>query len=190
MDLSAFKNVIAKTPGVDNASLTNLPKTFWDDAYKVTPEVGSPLKTKVDNIIANGDQGGNLTEELIDDIFAGKGYSQGDGKYFGDAGNNGLDRFYYKGDISNPTEIIVFEGKQMTNGSATLNSASNTTALPVQMRDSWIDYIANEKLLKQTGLQKQTGEAIISFGSNNIQKYVVAVDKSTGQINFLKLGSF
>ena len=65
------------------------------------------------------------------------------------------------------------------------------TGLPEQMRDSWLDYIAREKLSKETDvLRKKTGDAILKFGSNNIHKYVVAIDKSTGKINFLKLGNY
>lgn len=86
--------------------------------------------------------------------------------------------------------MIIFEAKQMNvDGAVKLNDGNQITGLPEQMTDSWIDYIAREKLTKETiELRQKTGAAILSFGSNNIQKYVVAVDKNSGLINFLKLG--
>ncbi|EKB57009.1 hypothetical protein [Bergeyella zoohelcum] len=36
-NLTEFKNLKGVTPGVDNKSLTNLPKSFWDKAYKYKP---------------------------------------------------------------------------------------------------------------------------------------------------------
>jgi hypothetical protein len=87
------------------------------------------------------------------------------------------------------TEIIAFEGKQMSNGSASLNGANASTGLPVQMTESWIRYIADNKLDGLGGLKEATAKAIQNSAPGFIQKYVVAVDKTTGQINFLKLGS-
>lgn len=169
--------------------MTNLPSSFWDEAYKVTAKEGSILKSKIDQIVKNGDPSGNITEEIIDLIFKDQGYKLGDGKYFG-GGNNGLDRVYYKGNIDNPSEMIIFEAKQMQpNGTVKLNDGDATTLLPVQMSDPWIRYIAVNKLSGETILlRQQTGNAIITFGESNIHKYIVAVDKSNGQINFLKLG--
>ncbi len=119
------------------------------------------------------------------------GYSIGDGKYFGKNGNNGIDGFYYKGDIENPTEIIVMESKQMKiNGSVKLNNGNSSTGLPSQMKEDWIRYIADNKLNNLTGLQKQTATAIQNSPVGFIKKYVVAVDKATGEVNFLKLGGF
>ncbi|MGP6558186.1 hypothetical protein ACT4R9_03755 [Ornithobacterium rhinotracheale] len=104
-------------------------------------------------------------------------------------GRNGIDGFFYKGDISNPSEIIVIDAKQMNaNGSVRLNEGNPNTQLPVQMTEDWLRYIAREKLSILDGLQKQTSEAILDAPKGFIQKYVVAVDKTKGEINFLKLG--
>ena len=58
------------------------------------------------------------------------------------------------------------------------------------MKESWIRYIADEKLNNLTGLQKQTATAIQNSPPGFIQKYVAAVDKGTGELKFLKLGNF
>lgn len=193
IDVSKFKNTLVKTPGIDNSSLTNLPKSFWDDAYKVSPKSGTSIKTKVDNIIANGDQSGKITEGLVEDIMTANGYKVGNGRYYGDyeTARNGLDGFFYKGDITNPSEIIVIDSKQFKiDGSVKLNNGNSSTGLPSQMKEDWIRYIADEKLNELKGLQKQTATAIQNSPAGFIQKYVVAVDKGTGEINFLKLGDF
>ena len=191
-DLSAFKNVIAKTPGIDNTSLTNLPKSFWDDTFKYLPDNTSPLKSQIDNIKLNGDSSGKLTEQLVEDIMKSQGYKVGNGRYYGDydTARNGIDGFFYKGDISNPTEILVIDSKQMSaSGSASLNGASPSTQLPIQMKESWIEYIAINKLTDiNNPIQQSTKNAILNADSGFIQKYVAAVDKSTGQLKFLKLG--
>ncbi|MRI64692.1 hypothetical protein EDM00_11950 [Ornithobacterium rhinotracheale] len=163
-NLSKFKNTIAKTPGVDNTSLTNLPKSFWNDAYKFLPDNTSPYKTQIDNIILNGDQSGKLTEKLVEDIMTANGYKVGNGRYYGDyeTARNGIDGFFYKGSISNPSEIIVIDAKQMNaNGSVRLNEGNPNTQLPVQMTEDWLRYIAREKLSTLDGLQKQTSGAIL-----------------------------
>ena len=51
--LSSFKNISAKIPGGVNK--TNIGKTLWNDAYKMTPPNGSSAKNIIYNIIANGD---------------------------------------------------------------------------------------------------------------------------------------
>jgi len=190
--VTKFKNTIAKIPGVDNGSLTNLPKSFWNDAYKLKPKNTSALKTKVDNIISNGDQSGKLTETLVEDIMTANGYKVGNGRYYGDyeTARNGIDGFFYKGDIANPSEIVIIDAKQMkTNGSVKLNDSNPNTQLPVQMTNDWFEYIANNKLTDlQNSLQQSTKTAILNAPDSFIKKYVVAVDKSTGKVNFLKLG--
>jgi hypothetical protein len=111
--------------------------------------------------------------------------------------NNGFDGIYIKGTVENPTEIIIVESKQFkyTNGVAddiiehsgvSLNPPSRTTDLPAQMSDRWIDYVAEN--LKNAG--KIDVSKIIERNSNLIQKYVSAVDKTTSEINFFKLGKY
>lgn len=75
------------------------------------------------------------------------------------------------------------------NGSVKLNDPNPSTLLPVQMTEDWLDYIAKNKLTDVNNtLQQNTKNAILNADPGFIQKYVVAIDKSTGEINFLKLG--
>jgi len=187
--LSSFKNISAKIPG--GANKTSIGKTLWNDAYKITPANGSSAKGVIDDIITNGDALGTKTEGLVNDIMTGQGYQVADGKYFGANGVNGYDGIYYKGTIENPTEIIIIESKQMSSsGSASLSGPNGNTGLPSQMSDDWINYVATDKLDGLGGLKQQTADAIISAPNGSIDKYVAAVNKTTGEINFLKLGTF
>ncbi|MCU0415656.1 MAG: hypothetical protein MUE33_00590 [Cytophagaceae bacterium] len=191
-DLSVFKSLTARIPS--GGKLTNLKKSeFLTYGYKVKPTSG-PLKNQIDDIIANGDNLGRKTEDIVDNIMSQNGYSKLDGKY---GGNNGYDGIYIKGDINNPTEIIIIESKQFkyTNGVAddilehngvTLNSPSATTPLPSQMSDAWVQYVQNK--LRAEG---KTGVAnMIRDFDDKITKYVAAVDKTKAEINFLKLGTY
>ncbi len=188
-NLSSFKNISAKIPGGTNK--TNLGKGLWNDAYKITPPNGSTAKNVIDDIIANGDALGTKTEGLVDDIMTAQGYKKADGKYFGTNGTNGYDGVYYKGTLDNPTEIIIIESKQMSaTGSATLGSPNPSTGLPSQMSDAWIQYVAEQKLMNLGGDKTKLANTIINSPPNFVQKYVSVVDKSTGEINFLKLANY
>jgi hypothetical protein len=179
--------------------LTNLKKSeFITHGYRVKPSSGG-LKTKIDDIVANGDNIGTKTERIVDEIMSGNGYTRMDGKY---GSNNGYDGIYIKGDINNPTEIIIVESKQFkyTNGAAddviehsgvTLNPPSGTTPLPAQMSDDWINYVA-DKLSKNTSTEVLGDKIleIMKLDRSRISKYVAAVDKTQSEINFLKLGQY
>jgi Holliday junction resolvase-like predicted endonuclease len=191
----AQANVVLSV-GVDNGSLTNLPKSFWDDAYKYKPVSGTQ-KTLLDDIVKNGDNAidgaasGSKTEALVEDIFKSQDYKLINGKYAGESGNNGFDIVAYKGTLDNPTEIVIVECKQMNNGAVKLNAASKTTPLPAQMSDTWIRYDAGK--LKSNPPTSALGNKIDNLMDTLptfIQKYVVAVDRNTGEINLLKLGNY
>ena len=192
-ELSAFKNLTAKIPG--GANKTNIGKTLFEDALKYKPTSGNQ-KVLLDDILVNGDNAidgvasGSKTEALVDDIFQTQGYSKVDGKYFGDAGSNGFDNVFIKGSIDNPTELIIIECKQMkSTGNVVLNSPAST-GLPAQMSDPWVEYIADQKLLNIGGDKTTLARKILNSQKGFIQKCVVAVDKTAGEVNFLKLGNY
>jgi hypothetical protein len=196
-DLVKFRNLSEIRPTGRN--LTNLrKKEFIEYGYKIKP-TSSGLKTKIDDIIANGDNFGVKTEGIVDDIMKENGFMVIDGKY---GSNNGFDGVYIKGSVENPTEIIIVESKQFkyTNGVAdgiiehngvTLNPPSGNTPLPAQMSDEWIQYVA-DKLSKNTNTEVLGDKIleIMNFDRNRISKYVSAINKTTGEINFLKLGQY
>ena len=196
-ELSTFKNLTARIP--TGSKLTNLKKAeFLTHGYKVKPTSGG-LKTQIDDIIANGDNLGAKTEGIVDDIMSGNGYTKMDGKY---GSNNGYDGVYIKGTASNPTEIVIIESKQFkyTNGVAddvlehsgvTLNYPNQNTGLASQMSDTWIRQVA-EKLSTNTNtkLMGDKIQELLLTDPSKIQKYLSAVDKTQGEINFLKLGNY
>ena len=197
-NLSNFKSLIPKIPS--GSKLTYLKKTdFIDDGYKVKPSAGSSVESIVDNIIETGDNLGLKTEAAVREIMESKGYSWIDGKY---GSNNGYDGVFVKGTLDNPSEIIIIESKQFkyTNNTAgdliehsgvNLSPPSATTPLPAQMSDDWINYVA-DKLSKNTNTEA-LGDKILelmNFDRSRISKYVTAVDKTQGEINFLKLGQY
>ena len=107
---------------------------------------------------------------------------------------------YIKGDVKNPTDIIVGEAKQWSSsGGASLSPANANTGLPIQMSDNWVDNVANrirnkankisDPILKQ---QKLDVANMLQDPANlpKINKHLTVVNKSTGQINILKLGTY
>ncbi len=204
-DLVKFKTLNKCKPS--NGRLTNLTQeSFTINAHKVVP-TGGALKTKVDEFIALGDNGANgvkagyRTEKITDDIMSQNGYTKYEAKY-GNTNENGYDGFYIKGTLENPTEIIIIESKQFkytsgkSNGivehnNATLNPQSATTSLPAQMSDGWINYVAGKlKNNQSTSLIGNKVEELMLIDPNKISKYVVAIDKTRGEINFLKLSNY
>jgi len=126
------------------------------------------------------------------------GYAKLDGRY---GSNNGYDGVYIKGDINNPTEIIIVESKQfkyvnnkaediIEHGGVALNPNYDPTGLPAQMSDEWVQYIADKKLMKLGGDRTKLANAIINSPAGTVKKYVAAVDKIQGEINFLRLGNY
>lgn len=191
-DLNIFKNLKPRIPS--GSKLTNIKKSeFINFGYKIKPTNGK-LKSSIDDIVDNGDKLGQKTEDIVDDIMENNNYNKLDGKY---GSNNGYDGIYIKGDVKNPTEIIILESKQfkynngaaadiIEHGGVTLNPPSGTTPLPTQMSDGWIDYVA----LKLNDAGKTNIGNMILLNKNKIVKYVSAVDKTQGEINFLKLGNY
>lgn len=51
-------------------------------------------------------------------------------------------------------------------------------------------YIAQQKLLNLGGNKTKLANNILASQPGFIQKYVVAVDKTAGEVNFLKLGNY
>ena len=127
------------------------------------------------------------------------GYAKLDGRY---GSNNGYDGVYIKGDINNPTEIIIVESKQfkyvnnkaediIEHGGVTLNRPSGRTPLPAQMSDRWIKYVAGKlKINPSTSALGNKIEELMLDDHSKISKYISAVDKTQGEINFLKLGNY
>ncbi len=194
MDGTALNNLTPELPNTRNISKGKLHKS----SHKIDPGVNTELQTKVNDIIANGDNTGTKTEQIQDKLFTEKaGFNNPplDAKYGPNnnpVGDDGIDGLYIKGTISNPTEIVISEAKQWDGvGGVTLNDGNTSTGLPIQMSDSWIQHVA-QKLI-------QTGDANkIAIGNmlqnpanaNIIQKYLTVVNKSTGDINVLKLGTY
>ncbi|MDO4764398.1 MAG: hypothetical protein Q4A00_08480, partial [Flavobacteriaceae bacterium] len=146
-----------------------------------------------------GDDFGTKTESIIDDLMKDNGYTILDGKY---GRNNGFDGFYIKGSIDNPTEIIIVESKQFSyannralnlieHNGLRLNAPNDKTKLPAQMSDKWIEFVA-EKLSKNPETS-EIGDKLMElllYNRSKITKYVSAVDKTAGEINFLKLDKY
>jgi len=67
-----------------------------------------------------------------------------------------------------------------------MNNPNENTGLPTQMSDRWVLYVAEK--LEASG--KTNIANMVKDNPELIQKYVSAVDKVQGEINFLKLGSY
>ncbi len=179
IDETKLSNLAAEVP---NSLFINSTK-FKNSALKIDPEIDPTLKSIADDVIANGDLSGDKTEEIQNILFGNRaGFTTLDGKV---GSNNGLDGLYIKGTVDNPTEIVVCESKQWNSGGGASVDGGNS-GLPIQMSDAWIQNVAQRLI--------NNGKA--DFGNmllNNtglITKYLIVVNKTTGDINVLKLGSY
>jgi len=63
--------------------------------------------------------------------------------------------------------------------------------LPAQMSDEWVEYLADKLILSpNTQLLGSKIKQLMRLDRSKISKYVSAVDKMQGEINFLKLGQY
>ncbi len=187
---AALNDLAAVTPNSRNLSKSK----FHSNAHKVDKDITPDLKTKVEDIIVNGDNvagsAGAKTEAIQDILFKDKsGYNKLDGKYNGGS-DNGIDGLFIEGTVQNPTKIIINECKQWDGASGVMmNAANQSSGLPVQMSHDWIQYVAGK--LRQTGNPDKIaiGDMLLN-NPNLIEKYVTVVNKITGDINILRLGFY
>jgi len=122
------------------------------------------------------------------------GYTKLEGKY---SGNKGFDGLYIKGIVKKPIEIVIIESKQfryikgeadvlIEHNGLILNPPNPSTGLPAQMSEDWINDVSQN--LRNAG--KSEIADMIDDHPNLIVKYVSAVDKALGEINFLKLDKY
>jgi hypothetical protein len=178
------------TKGFDASFINQLGAKFTDDLV---------------NIKQGLDKGGDLTEGVVSQALRSDGYTvvDGLGKY---GSNNGYDVVAFKGNLDNPTEIIIVEAKQFKQGKITefddisaiegydppsglvLNPNNPNTGLPTQMSDPWVFNHVLQRMLEGTSDQVKLATAMLD--ESKVSKYVFAIDKSTGDGYFTKLGSF
>jgi len=174
------------TPEVPRGNFINKTK-FNNRASKIDVSDNADLKNLVDDVLVNGDvdvSGGSKTEQIQDILFEDAGYSILDGKT---GSNNGIDGLYIKGTVDNPVEIIVGEAKQWgSSGGVSVNAANANTGLPQQMSDDWIINVVQR--LEKAG--KNDIATMLKKHQSKVQKYITVVNKSTQQVNVLKLGTF
>ncbi len=203
---TATKNIIAKNKFAKSkfekleavkpqkTKQTNLGKKLFDSdaALKLTP-TNKVLQSKIDDILANGDKGGGITEEISDILYQTDGFVKKEVKL---GSNQGIDGLYIKGDIENPAAIHIDEAKYSKNfdkKGIQLNKANESTKLPVQMSDAWIENVA--KRMIDAG-RKNGDEELVKLGnmlknnSDKITKSVTTVNPETGEINILKLNNY
>lgn len=178
VDLQKVTTLPRESPNANNYLTKD---KFKQSPHKIDPQVDPVLKTQADDIMANGDIGGTKTELISDHLYETKmGLTKLDGKY---GSNNGIDGLYIEGTVSNPTRIHIVESKQQWNAGIKLQEANPVTGWPAQMSDAWIQSVANE-------LEAIGKIAVANMLRNNpgiIEKYVLALNKSTGSINILRI---
>ena len=178
-----IKNLPALKPA-DN-TLTNLNRTMVDQfSMRVKPTLQS-LKTKIDDIVQNSDIAGTKTETLCDEMFETNGFIKYESKI---GSNNGFDGVYIKGDINNPTEIIINEAKQIGSaGNIKLNG--RTTNKGPQMSEEWINQTIIEMRTHSNPLIVSLGNTLFHH-SSKIIRTVSGVDKTTIEFVVLKLDQY
>ncbi|NCI48223.1 hypothetical protein [Sediminibacterium soli] len=145
------------------------------------------LRTKIDDIVLNGDALGTKTESICDDIFQTDGFVKHEGKL---PGNNGFDGVYIKQDAAgNVEEIIINEAKQVGNaGNIKLNAANTQTLLKPQMSDKWIEDVIDR--MKSQGGNLEALSDLLKANESKIVKTVTGVDRSMQEIVILKLAKY
>ncbi|GHV38839.1 hypothetical protein FACS1894179_02840 [Bacteroidia bacterium] len=206
-DINKLKGLLAQTP--TGKYLTNISKDMFDQhGLSIAKPSEGNISVIIDDIMKNGDLRGEKTETIIDILMDAKGYQKIDAKY---NGVNGFDGCYIpRGQtLENATEVFISESKQFKQGKLAefdeimktnydntsglvLNSPSST-GLPTQMSDQWIEYVINKMLTSSDPNTKTLGLKIFTLYDDAPQiftKYVNAVDKSTGEVWFMKLDNF
>jgi hypothetical protein len=168
--------------GIDVTVKNNLKKKLISDHALKLP-FDDKIKSDLVNKIKKGDPKGFLTEDLTDiffteNLYSGfKSYSK-HGKYSGDKGIDGI--FIYTS-LANPEKILIIESKQMSKyGTISLGKENLDTGLPPQMTVEWIEQTA-KKLAN-----KDLGDVLLNK-INDIERYVTAVNKKTGEFTIIKL---
>ena len=186
------------TQGEINALLHESPnannyigKSQFNNALKASDSGDAFLEQRVNSIIKNGDNGGNLTEEISDRIFTNHlDYHPVDAKI---GSNNGIDGFYVKRNTNGQvSEIAAVESKQFnSNGGVQLSKADGNTNLPKQFSDDWFVNVRDR--LRTAGKTDAANLIDNHLANPNIfKRYIIAIDKSTtnNSINILKLQPF
>ena len=204
-DITKLKKLTPRIPTGKN--LTNLKIEDFTQLLSKSEmkRLGDSFAQKLDNIIKKGDNSGNITEEILSEVFRKQGYivTKDIGKY---GSNNGFDIVAYKGSLDTPTEILIIECKQMKQkiisefddivnkvgydkaSGLVLNKANPETGLPTQMSMEWtFDHVRLE-LLKKGGIQKDLSNSI-KVNSKKVERYIFAIDKSDGTGYFTKLSN-
>lgn len=165
-----------------DATLTNLNAYLINTfGLRISP-TSTTLKNAINDIIKYGDQEGTKMEKLADDIFATNGYQKFNSKI---GSNNGFDAVYIKGDLSNPTEIIINEAKQMSSV-GTIKLSPQGSGKGAQMSKTWTQQTIQQMINSSDPAIRNLGTTLFN-NSSKIVKTVSAVDKSTAEIVILKL---
>lgn len=136
----------------------------------------TPAEQSVVQIIAqSGDQYGNLTEAVVNDIGSRQGLTLlGGGKY---GSNNGFDHVFQSPD---GTVTILMDSKQMNDGVIKLSAGAGGA---IQMSDAWVANVLRN--LDQNSAAYKAVKTALDDGT--LVKGVAAVDKATGAVTIVRV---
>ncbi|MFA6248094.1 MAG: hypothetical protein WC615_14240 [Mucilaginibacter sp.] len=168
-------------------TLTNISGYLIDRfGLRIAP-TESTLKNLIDDIAQYGDAAGTKTEQLADALLQRNGFVKYESKI---GSNNGFDGVYIKGGLTNPTEIIINEAKQIGSiGNIKLTPGNISTGLAAQMSTEWIEQTIRKMKTDANAAIKNLGN-VLDINRTKIAKTVTAVDKSTKEIVVLKLDKY
>lgn len=187
---------------IDRADIDHAPSSFptqstktyigkgniAENANRIKVIEGTPLKNQIDNIVANGDPTGSLTESLSHDFYKDVyGVTPRSDLHLTAPPNTGFDNVIFLEDGG----VIINEAKQMSSaGTVSLNASNQATGLPSQMSDDWIEDVIGRMVEEGGDLETQANTILTAYNSGNLKKVVTAVDKNTGEIVIVKLANF
>lgn len=143
-------------------------------------DVPSTSKTQVDDIVKNGDIGGNKTEDLFEDVVKHHGGTVLAGGKYGS--NNGYDHVVvFKDKDGNTYLTMTVDSKQLNTKGVKLdhNAAGGT----MQMSDAW-DRAVLEKLDSNSAARQAIQ---VAKDNGNLVKAVAYVDKQTGKLKLVRI---
>ncbi len=177
IDPSTFKELTPKTLA-NTQSSNSISKGFINTNGNKFNVKDPSLEPDFLDIVQNGDTYGKKTEDLLRKILEDSGdYNYFDGSY--NSGVNGFDGVFIKGDLSNPTEVIINESKQFTGSSITLSGPGVNA--PAQMTDDWIRFVAQK--LRDQGNNALGNSVEEALDDGILTKVVTAVDRTSGQLS-------
>jgi len=168
-------SAVADLNGVSSTLSGNLSKAkLQSNSFSIT-DLSATEQRWTQEVLANGDPAGKITEELVNSVAERQGLTVLTGGKYGS--NNGFDHVLQSAD---GTVTILLDSKQMAKGAAKVSTGAGKE---MQLTDAWVKNVMTK--LDQTSPAYLAIEAARNNGT--LVKGVAGVDRTTGALTVLKV---